>query len=142
MSEATPDADLNLAPRRQRSWLKTLSLSLVLLVSGGVIGAGFTLIVVLHRVQVMIKNPELFATQATKRLTSALDLSEEQARRVNAILREHQDDIRDIRREVRPQIDRQLDLLREDIARELTPEQAKRWRAFIAKKRRVWMPPP
>jgi len=70
-----------------------------------------------------IKHPEQVPARATTRLAQRLDLSDEQRAEVEQILRRRLQLLTAIRRQLRPQIDGQLDGLREDIAEVLNDDQ-------------------
>ncbi|MBI4579270.1 MAG: hypothetical protein HY718_06180 [Planctomycetes bacterium] len=127
--------------RPRRRVLRTVLLSVVLLISGAAIGAGVTMLVLVRGVQFGIRHPELFPARATHRLRSFLDLTDEQARRVEAILTERQQQIQVIRREAQPRLEAQIEQIRDEIAAVLTPQQSGKWTRWLDDRRRVWLPP-
>jgi hypothetical protein len=128
-------------PPRRSGRLRRILLSLLLLASGAAIGSGITVLVIVRGLQARIQHPEEFPGRATHRLRTLLRLSDEQAGRVEAILRGHQRSIQAIRSDAQPRIEAQIDQIREEIAAVLNPIQAARWRRWIDDKRHTWLPP-
>jgi hypothetical protein len=128
---------MNPKPRR---WLLVL-LGVVILACGMAIGAGLTLFGLRSRVLQLIRNPEKVPEAITARLRGELDLSEEQASQVEAILKNHQADLEEIRREVQPRVETLLDLVRQEVGEVLDERQAGRWRERFDALRRTWLPP-
>lgn len=131
-------------PRRSRGGrgrlVRRILLSLALLISGSVIGSGITVIMVARGVHYRIHHPEVFPARAAARLQRTLELSDEQSQQVEQILREQQKDILAIRRECQPRFEREVDEIREEISGVLTPAQDRKWRAWLADRRRTWLP--
>jgi len=133
-----------LPPRRgRRTWLMILMCG-VILVCGIAIGSGVTLWVLQHRGLRAFRHPEKTPEAIMERLRSKLDLTDEQARRVEEILREHQKSLHAIRREVHPRFMAEFDKLRNEVSEVLTPEQAKKWVVHFESRRPRWLlaPPP
>ena len=137
------DVTGQLAPPRVCRWrsrLHSILLAIVLLVCGAGIGAGLTLLFMVKHVQYVIHHPDVFATHATSRLRSKLDLSDEQTAKVESIFRARQEAIMKIHRQNRPLVDAELDGVEKDVAAVLNAKQAEEWRAWFEDKRRTWLP--
>ncbi|NUQ62327.1 MAG: hypothetical protein HUU20_07550 [Pirellulales bacterium] len=134
-----PLPEMPVAPKRRR-WL-TLLLAIVVFASGFVVGAGATLVVVRDRLIRAIRNPDAAPEEITAKLKRSLDLSESQAEQVEATVRERQLALQEIRREVQPRVEAEIDLLEERIAAVLGPEQKEKWHALVRRMRSTWIPP-
>jgi hypothetical protein len=128
-----------MVPRRKR-WRSVL-LGIVILLCGVVIGAGGAVIVIRHVVLHAIQHPEEAPQRITNRVRRMLDLSEHQAAEVKKILTERQKAIVGLRRQIQPQVEKELEKVKEDVAAVLKPEQAKKWRERFDRLR-IWFPPP
>jgi hypothetical protein len=137
-----PSSTLELPiPRKRRPW-RSLMLGLVILFCGILIGAGIT-VITLHKVVVYaIHHPEQVPNRITERLRNKLSLSDEQAKKVKAVLVERHKAFLALRRVTRPKVDRELERLREEVAAVLDENQARKWRKRFDTIRRQWMPPP
>lgn len=117
-------------------------LGIAILVCGAVIGSGLT-VVILHRIVIhAIHNPEEFPARITKRIKGKLNLSDAEAAKVQAIIARRQKAIQDIRREVWPRIESELESTREEVAAILNAKQARSWRKRFDYLKGQWMPPP
>jgi len=145
MTAANPDmpsSTLELpVPRNRRPW-RSLLLGLVILFCGILIGAGITVIALQKVVLYAIHHPEQVPNRITERLRNKLSLSNEQAKKVKAILTERQKAFLALRRATRPKVERELDRLREEVAAVLDENQARKWRKRFDTLTRQWMPPP
>lgn len=126
-----------IAPRRQR-WRSVL-LGIVILLCGVLIGAGGAVIVIRHVVLHAIQHPEEAPQRITNRVRRMLDLSEHQAAEVKKILTERQKVILGLRRQIQPEVEKELEKAKEDVAAILKPEQAKKWRKRFDRLR-IWFP--
>jgi len=128
-------------PRARRvSALKMVLLGVVILLCGMVIGSAATLFVARRAVVHAVLHPEEMPERAAERLGRRLDLSAEQQAQVEAILRQRLLALAYIRERFRPQIDRELDELREEVATVLDEEQARRWRDDFRRLRHLIQP--
>ena len=96
------------APRRR--WL-TVVLSLLIFAAGFVVGGGTAVITVLRTVRQNIHHPERAPARITARLRRRLDLSDEQTRKVQAIVEHRQLALMEIRRQVQPRVMAELEKL-------------------------------
>jgi len=116
--------------------------AVLFLVLGMVIGSAGTVVVLVKRVQYSLRHPEVRSARAAARLQRRFKLTEEQRRRVEAIVRAHVARLQELRAEVWPRLEGELDQLRDDVAGVLTPEQAQAWREGFEKRRSAWLPSP
>ncbi len=70
-----------------------------------------------------------------------LHLSSDQVKLVREIILEQQKAFQSLHKEFRPRLDSQIEKTRRDLARVLTPEQAKKWEKSFARIQRFWLPP-
>jgi hypothetical protein len=141
--DAQVDAGSKLSPPprgRPRSAVRSLVLAIVLLLCGGGIGVGLTLLVVVKHVQYAIHHPEGLPHHVTGRLRSLLDLSDQQAGQVEDILRTRMTALQEIHRRNRPYVRAELDGLENDVAAVLDVKQAEHWRDWFKEKRHNWLP--
>jgi len=126
--------------RNRRRWPLVL-FGILLLLSGIVIGvAGNEYYHKIMRDR-FIGHPERAPRLITQRLKSELNLSSEQARKVEEILRKRLEALRTLQEESRPRLDRELDLLRDEVAQTLDEGQKQRWLEHFARMR-PFLPPP
>ena len=126
-----------LRPRRRRVWPMVL-LSVVILLSGMAIGSGITLLWIQRIVLNRFRHPERVPAEMTARLRYRLRLTDEQAKQVEQILRDRQQRLRAIFREIRPRAQAEWERMRAEVAEVLTPEQAKKWNDYFSAVRRRW----
>ncbi|MBN2476509.1 MAG: hypothetical protein JXB62_17980 [Pirellulales bacterium] len=129
------------APPRRRAWVRLL-LSLAIFVSGVVVGAGGTLIVVRNRVLHAVHHPEDMPAVIAARLRRTLSLRDDQAQQVEQILRQRQLALQEIRRRFQPQVETELDAVEAQISAVLDETQRVRWQKHFEHLRRTWMPAP
>jgi hypothetical protein len=126
--------------RRRRPW-RSFLLGLIILFCGMLIGAGITVIILQKVVLYAIHHPEEVPNRLTERLRNKLSLTDEQTKKVKAILIERQKAFVALRRAIRPKMERELEQLREDVAAVLDENQARKWRKRFDRLRRQWMLP-
>ncbi len=108
-------------------------------VVGGVSGAMF----VKHRFHLRPKDPRLAPQRIARAMQWKLDLTEEQARGVEAVLADRLEVLLECHRQVYPRIEAEMMLAQEEVAQLLTPEQASQWRRWFSRRfREHWRPPP
>jgi len=138
----TPSSNLELPlPRKRRPW-RSLLLGLIILFCGILIGAGITVILLQRVVFYAIHHPEEVPNRLTERLRNKLSLTDEQTKKVKAILTERQKAFMALRRVMRPKMERELKCLREDVAAVLDKNQARKWSKRFDRLRPQWLPPP
>ncbi len=76
-------------PRKRRPW-RSILLGLIILFCGILIGAGITVILLQRVVLYAIHHPEEIPNRLTERLRNKLSLTDEQTKKVKAILTERQ----------------------------------------------------
>jgi hypothetical protein len=142
MSEDATAPEPAASPARcpRRRWLWAL-LGLLIFALGAVVGAAGTLLVVRVRVRHALQQPDKLPQRIAGRLRGTLDLTDEQAEQVRAILDRRYAELARIRRFAQPRVEAQLEWVRKEIADVLTPDQAARWREHFDRFRRVWIPP-
>lgn len=142
MSEdaTSPEPAAPPARRPRRRWLWAL-LGLLVFALGAVLGAAGALLVVRARVLHALRQPDELPQRITGRLRRKLDLTDEQAEQVRAILERRYAELARIRRFAQPRVEAQLEWVRKEVADVLTPDQAARWRERFDRFRRVWIPP-
>lgn len=111
--------------------LKSVLSGLVILAAGAAIGASLMFLHLSNAEDRYGREPEIFAEHMLRQLGRELNLTPQQRRQLDPILRQHHKTLSDIRAGVRPQIVRQLEQLDADIAAVLTVEQAQIWQQKI-----------
>lgn len=134
------DANGSTVPARPRRRWVSMLLAVVLLVCGGLIGSGLTVLTVVKRAQYVIHHPEVFPERMASRLRRTLGLSPDQQTQVEEILRRRQLVLQGIRREVQPRVEVELDRARDEIAGVLSKDQASRWAEIFERQRKNWLP--
>lgn len=128
-------------PRKRRPW-RSILLGLIILFCGILIGAGVTVILLQRVVFYAIHHPEEIPNRLTERLRNKLSLTDDQTKKVKAILTERQKAFTELRRVTRPKVERELKSLREEVAAVLDKDQARKWSKRFDRLRRQWLPPP
>jgi len=123
--------DLPKAPARRR-WVSVV-LTLVVLASGMILGAGSVLLVVRHRALMRIHRPQEAAAMDTARIQKALGLNDEQARKVQAILLARQ-------AAIYGSVQKEFDRLEDDVAGVLDEQQRQLWHEKFGWFRKTWIP--
>jgi hypothetical protein len=130
--------------RRRRRWLSLL-LGLLIFIAGLAAGAGLTIIFAVGTLQYLLHHPENAPARITAMLTRKLSLDGAQHDQVLAIITRHQAEIQAIRRQVRPQMDQQLDQIRAQVGAILNDRQRASFDELFDKIRQRWtptLPPP
>jgi hypothetical protein len=131
MSDPTnvpPAAGGPLPPRRSRPWLLA-AVGLLIVVSGVVIGAGTTVLLLRDRIARPPSPGEETAAAIAADLRSRYDLTDDQTRQVREIMTRRMDAIEVIRREAHEKITGEHEALRAEMKAVLKPEQFQRWSA-------------
>ena len=114
-------------PRQAYDLLKSILLGLVILAAGVAIGAGLTYMALSSQKDRYGQEPEIFAEHMLGQLGRELNLTPQQRRQLDPILKNHFKTLSDVRAAVRPQIVSQLEQLNSDIASVLDIEQMQLW---------------
>ena len=126
-------------PRRRRLW--TILIALAIFSCGILVGGGLTFKIVTVGYKRAFQDPELLAEKIIRRMERRLDLNSDQVKQVREIILEQQKEFQALRREFRPQLDRQIEKTRRELAAVLTAEQARKWEKTFSRIQRFWMPP-
>lgn len=138
MTQMDPEpAPVPAVPSRSR--VRGLILGFVILLCGGAIGS-VTTAVVLARQQPPPdhRRPERGPESIVQRMQHQYDLTDEQARELEGIFKEHWEKLSEIRGQVQPLVETEYEALQRSVESVLTPEQASQWRPEFEKKRRYW----
>lgn len=124
----------------RRRWISLL-LTLVIFVSGVLIGAagaaGFIRREILH----VLRDPAGAPARITQRLTRRLSLTDVQAGKIQGILEARQRSLQAVRATVQPEVMKQLLLAKTEVAGVLDEQQRQRWEADFDRLRELWIPP-
>lgn len=126
-------------PPRRRRWL-TVALALVIFAAGFVCGIGLTVVVVVNRIQNAIHNPQVAATQIASAIDRRLGLNDSQREKVEAIVARRQQNLASIRRQVQPQVEAELNELRDEVSAVLDDSQREAWSQLFDRFRNRWLP--
>jgi len=129
------------ATRTRRRWVWTVLLALVIFVSGVLVGGGLTFKVITSGFKRSFQDPAVLAERITHRMKKRLNLTDEQAVRVRRIILEQQKAFQSLRKQVRPQLEAQIEKSRQELAAVLTPEQARKWEKLFRHFLKFWLPP-
>ena len=128
-------------PRRGRRWLVNILLGLLIFVCGAVTGGGVVARAAWNRVSTALHYPEQIPDRAAQHLTRVLRLDKNQSAEVKAILQRHAKTVAEVRREIAPKIDTEVQAIRDEVSAVLRPDQVKRWiRIFDDLRPRVFPP--
>jgi hypothetical protein len=127
--------------KSSRVWLQVF-LGLAILGCGMVIGAGATVLVGRRLLNPPSKQPAQISRAIAGHLSRRLRLTPQQQRQVRDIIREHMERVNDLRNQSRRDAEQELDAMRDDVAKVLTPDQARAWRQEYERLRRLRPPPP
>jgi hypothetical protein len=125
-------------PRRRRRIIAAI----LIFLGGMICGAGLTVIVAVHNIRHAIHHPEEVPARITRYLTRRLDLTDDQASQVEALIAQRQANLQAIRRETQPRVAAELTALRAEIGQVLTPDQRDKWDEIFDEAIDRWMPPP
>ena len=117
--------------------LKPILLSLLILISGIIIGAGITLILTGNSAtsKTMPPGPEYMSRRMVNRIVNELKLSPQQQEQLNPIVQKHMKAMEDIRQEARPKISAEIKQMNEEIASILDDRQKEIWQDNIKRMR-------
>jgi hypothetical protein len=123
----------------RRAWLRDLGLALVLFSCGAVAGGVGVTQYYAHRLARFQQNG-MDMRRAFGRLQRSLDLTEEQSKDVQKILRDGVAELRGVRRSVRPRVEEIMERMRTDVASRLDERQKKIWEERFRKTAARWFP--
>jgi len=129
------------APPPRRGWL-TFVLWLLIFGGGAVVGAGATALFVGSRVREAILHPEAAPHRIAERLRRRLDLTDEQAGRIEQRITELQGRILEARSDFLDRVDPVLDQIEEAIAAELPADKVREFRERFDEVRDEWVARP
>jgi hypothetical protein len=138
MAQDQPTAPV-IRPRRR--WVWTILPALVIFVSGVLVGGGLTFKVITSGYKRSFQDPAVSAERITHREKKKLDLTDEQAVQFQRIIFEQQKAFQSLRKQVRPQLEAQIEKTRQELAAVLTPEQARKWEKRFGRFMKFWLPP-
>jgi len=116
----------HLPPRGRRTWPMVV-LGLVIVVSGAVIGAGTTVLLLKDRLARPPSPGERSTDRIVEDLRGRYDLTDEQARKVREIMASSMDALEAIHRDAQSRAEASREKLRTEMKKVLTPEQFQRW---------------
>ena len=116
----------------KKSSLKPVFLSLLILLSGVIIGAGATLLLTNEdKTKPVPPGPEYMSKRTVDRIVRELNLSEEQRKKLDPIVEKHMKEIDEIRNQARPHISEQLKEMNEEIFSILDEHQKVLWEESV-----------
>ena len=137
-TETTDSLSVNYM-RKMHRW-RMAFFGLIILVAGLVIGSASTLILVRPRPIGWTRGPEFISEKMVHDLQRHLQLSDEQAEKVESILQKHMRKLNEIRMNARTQIVEQLRLMNEEISAVLTEQQKQIWQDSLQQLQRQLQP--
>jgi uncharacterized protein YneF (UPF0154 family) len=126
--------------RKRRVWLPVL-LGVLIFACGAAAGAGATLYVVQRMLMELVREPDKMADRMARRMERKLRLSDEQAAQVEAVITRRVEALLDIRRDIRPRVVEQLDLLEAEMRQVLTDDQMREWHAQLDRIKDILLAP-
>jgi Spy/CpxP family protein refolding chaperone len=128
--------------RKARSpWLLALVVTGAAFLFGVVVGAVLTHGFLFRRTMHEFGPPGFRTDVAVKKIRKDLDLSDEQAGKLEKLFKEHADNMKAIHEDVRPRVEAELESFRSKVEAILTPGQAKRWNEKFRSKLSEMLPP-
>jgi hypothetical protein len=126
-------SDLKSEPISMMSALKPILLSLLILISGIIIGVGLTLMVTgsSSAPKKLPPGPEYMSRRMVERIVHELHLSPEQHDQLKPIVQKHMKAMDEIRQEARPKISNEIKQMNEEIAAILDERQQEIWQHKI-----------
>ena len=128
MTESLVDAVLAPPPARRR-WPRLLA-SLLIFLCGGVVGAVGGSIWMRERMVYMLQHPETVSERALSRIRSVLALTDEQAAKVEEIVRRRHARMESFRAAAYPKQMAEFSAMRAEVDAVLTSEQGPKWSAL------------
>jgi Spy/CpxP family protein refolding chaperone len=126
-------------PVRRRLWQTLLLLGVFS--AGLVLGGALTVGVIVHRVREAAVTPDKTAERIMGRMAHRLDLTDEQANQVRAVVHRNMGEFLVQRDETRRQVAERVQTIRLEISDVLTPEQEQKLNQRFDQLQKLWMPP-
>ena len=125
-----PAVDVISPPGGQRSWSRIIMLSVIFL-SGGIVGFAAGGYWMRDRMNFMIRHPQQVMDRLFPQIQSELGLNDEQARKVEEIMRQRYASMESVRAEFVPKQMAQFEVLNNEVAQILNPEQKSKWSKIV-----------
>ena len=134
-----PAVDVITPPGGQRSWSRIITLSIIF-ISGGIVGFAVGGYWMRDRMNFMIRHPQQVMDRLFPQLQSELGLNDEQARKVEEIMRQRYASMESVRAEFVPKQMAEFEVLSNEVAQILNPEQKSKWSIIISRAEKRHMP--
>ena len=118
--------------------LRMLLLSAVILVAGIVIGSAGTTLLIRNNSHRPPRPGAASAKRITDKLKDRLELSDEQFAKIEPIIKAHMDKLREIQQQARPQIEGEVNQMKEEISTLLTDDQKQKWEKHMKYLERIF----
>jgi hypothetical protein len=131
------------APRpnpARRRWT-AIALSVLIFLSGVVVGGAGTILAAKELTLDRLHHPEVVPVKMGNRIGNSLGLPDEKTDQVVAILEERREAIFDIFQEFKPRLSAELDRMRTEVSAILDEKQAREWETRFDKLRNTWFEP-
>ncbi len=116
---------------QKNSFWKSVSLGLLILLTGIIIGTASTMIIYENRTRKRMQTPVFPRRGMLKRMERTLNLTPQQVKQIEPILKEHMKSLHEIKMKARPEIEKELTAMKNEIETVLNEEQKKKWRQGI-----------
>ena len=130
------------ARKAKSPWLMALIVTGAAFLCGVVVGAVLTHGFLFRRAMHEFGPPGFRTDAAVKKIRKDLDLSDEQAGKLEKLFKEHMENMKAIHKDVRPRVEAELESFRSKVEAILTPEQASRWNENFRNKMSEMLPHP
>jgi hypothetical protein len=134
-----PAVDVISPPSVQRSWSRIFTLSIIF-ISGGIVGFAVGGYWMRDRMNFMIRHPQQVMEKLFPQLQSELGLNDEQARKVEEIMRQRYASMESVRAEFVPKQMAEFEVLNNEVAQILNPEQKSKWSKIVRGAEKRHMP--
>lgn len=134
-----PAVDVITPPGGQRSWSRIITLSIIF-ISGGIVGFAVGGYWMRDRMNFMIRHPQQVMEKLFPQLQSELGLNDEQARKVEEIMRQRYASMESVRAEFVPKQMAEFEVLNNEVAQILNPEQKSKWSKIVRGAEKRHMP--
>lgn len=134
-----PAVDVITPSGGQRSWSRIITLSIIF-ISGGIVGFAVGGYWMRDRMNFMIRHPQQVMEKLFPQLQSELGLIDEQARKVEEIMRQRYASMESVRAEFVPKQMAEFEVLNNEVAQILNPEQKSKWSKIVRGAEKRHMP--